>query len=136
MNHGRIARAARPTVELFMNGFVIATNGALTHHGCQVVIHNLWYHTLRLLQSIEEFCGEEVSPLDMDIELLRSCVQVAIPTGIRCEEDVWGLLYGFAKQMLVWHSDIRLAGGEWDDEWALSGELRGFVERLWECVVT
>ena len=132
MNHTRVARAARPTVDFLMNGFIIATDGALTHRGCQVVIHDLWYCTLHLIRSIEDFCGEEVSPLDVDIELLRICFQVAIPTGIRCEEDVWELLCAYAKQMLVWHKDIKLASGGWGDEWVPSEELRGFVERLWE----
>ncbi|XPS67836.1 hypothetical protein M3J09_000132 [Ascochyta lentis] len=121
----------RPVVELFMNGQIIAINGRLTHRGCKCVVRNLWHLTARLLHSLEEFCGTEVDALGLDIELLRSCVQDALPRGVRCAEGAWVVLYGCARQMLVWH-------GEWGrDVWENGQEvpveeLRGFVVSLYE----
>ncbi|KAF2633318.1 hypothetical protein BU25DRAFT_453101 [Macroventuria anomochaeta] len=72
LNTATTVRARRAVENLFIDGQIVATNAVLTRRGCQVVIHDLWYHTARLLQSLEGFCDREIDPLDLDIELLRS----------------------------------------------------------------
>lgn len=123
----------RPVVELFMGRDVIAVDGVLTHCGCRLVVSSLWHRTARLLRSIEEFCGDEVDALGLDVETLRNCVQDAIPRGVRFREEAWTVLFGVSRQMLVWHSDDRLSSGGWEGrEWIPTEELRGFVDSLYE----
>ena len=128
-----VGRTVRPAVELYLDNHIIARNHTPTLYGCRIIIRQLWHQTFRLMRSIEDFCGEPPSPLDMDVELLRSCIQTAIPEGVRCEEGAWAVLYEAARRMLVWHSDDRLASGRWEEgELVMGEEVREFVEGLWE----
>lgn len=124
---GRV-RSVRPVVELFRHGEIIAVDGALTRVGCEYVVRDLWYHTARLRESLEEFCGEEVDAFELDIELLRSCVRSALPRGVRIGEEAWMVLFECTRRMLVWHGEGR---NRWEGrEWVPVEELRGFVESL------
>lgn len=125
-------RATRTTAggETYLGDRLVASNGALGHFGCCLLIYDLWHHTARLLHSIEEFCGRELGPTEaqeMDVELLRSCIRRAIPDGVRIKELEEGALYLVASQMLKWHS----VGCDRAD-WTVLGEFDASIEALLE----
>lgn len=131
----RRIRTRRPVEEIFVGSSIIVRDGVLTFHGCRLVIHDLWYHTAQRLYSLEDFGGPMTEPWDMDVELLRSCIQGAIPVGVRCSEECWAVLYECARQMLVWHSEGRASGrsGGWSSgDSALEEEFEDMIGTLHE----
>jgi hypothetical protein len=125
-------RAPRPVVELFMGGEIIAVDGMLTKEGCQCVVWDLWFYTARLLRFVVDF-NDDIDALTVDVEVLRSWIQDALPRGIRCGEVAWTVLTEIARQMLVWHSEEQTWGGGWNGgEWLPVEDLRGFVEGFHE----
>lgn len=96
-------RAGSSAVEVMIHrGWVIARDGRLTWAGCRLVIYDLWRCTAGfrswLAIRLDELLG-------LDIEELRLCILAAIPTGVRCEDREWAVLYQVARQMLAWHHE-------------------------------
>lgn len=132
-------RARRAVGEVFLDGVLVACDGALDQYGCCLLIHDLWHHTARQLHSFAAFTGRDIGPEeagDMDVELLRSCIQQAIHPGVRIGELAWGVLYMAARQMLVWHSVGWGGEGRWrvgsSEERPPGEEFEGMVEALIE----
>lgn len=133
------ARAGRAVGEIFLDGVLVARDGALSQYGCYLLIHDLWHHTARQLHSLAAFTGRDIGleeAGDMDVELLRSRIEQAIHRGVRVGELAWGVLYMAARQMLVWHSTSRGGEGRWriggSEEWPPGEEFEDMVEALVE----
>lgn len=119
-------RPGVPVEEVFVGSSAVARAEVLTYAGCQLVISDLWHYTARLLCVTEGFSGPVNEPWDMDVEILRGCIQNAIPRGVRCGEDEWAVLYECARQMLVWHSERGLVEG------TVAEECRNMGDELFE----
>lgn len=133
---GALARA-RPVRETLHRGAVIARGGLLNQCGACLIVRGLWYRTAVSLHAHSTFNGRAIGPEeaeDMDVEMLRSCIQQVIPDGIQLGERCWTVLYDAAKMMLVWHCMVRTAEERWrierGEEWPPAERLENMVEEL------
>ncbi|KAH6642498.1 hypothetical protein C7974DRAFT_103291 [Boeremia exigua] len=94
----------------------------LTHAGCRIVVTGLQFSTAEMLFELDRFSGvRDVG--NIDVELVRSCIQGNIPFGARLSQECWDVLYGHARWMLAWHrmngcarfSHTEMDGGDLDD---------------------
>lgn len=73
-----------PAREILHCGVVVARDGALTWYGACGIVRDLWCRTAVELRARLEF-GRAFGPgeaWDVDVEVLRSCIQRVIPGGV------------------------------------------------------
>lgn len=89
---------------LCLSGEIIAVDGYVTPNGCRRLVRDLWYQVGILFEHLL-IHPDELDPLSVSDDEIRSSILDALPRGIHVDETAWSAMAHIARIMLNRHSE-------------------------------